>query len=45
VAQEKDPELKELREKASQGEAHGFNVASNGLLRTNDSRMVLPKND
>jgi hypothetical protein len=45
VAQEKDPELKELREKASQGEAHGFNVASNGLLRTNDSRMVLPKDD
>jgi hypothetical protein len=45
VAQEKDLELKELREKASQGEAHGFNVASNGLLRTNDSRMVLPKDD
>jgi hypothetical protein len=45
VAQEKDPELKELREKASQGKAHGFNVASNGLLRTNDSRMVLSKDD
>jgi hypothetical protein len=45
VVQEKDPELKEFREKASQGEAHGFNVASDGLLRTNDYRMVLPKDD
>jgi hypothetical protein len=45
VAQEKNPELKELREKASQWGAHGFNVASDGLLRTNDSRMVLPEDD
>jgi hypothetical protein len=42
VAQEKDPELKELREKASKGEAPGFDFASDGILRTGDSRAVLP---
>jgi hypothetical protein len=42
VAQENDSELKELREKANQGEAHGFDVTSNGILRTNDSRIVVP---
>jgi hypothetical protein len=44
VAQEADPELKELREKISQGEAPSFSFASNGILR-NDSRVVLPKDD
>jgi hypothetical protein len=43
VAQENDSELKELREKASQGEAPGFDITSDGILRTNDSRIVVPK--
>jgi hypothetical protein len=43
VAQEKDPELKELREKANQGEAPGFDFTSDGILRTIDSRIVFPK--
>jgi hypothetical protein len=44
VAQEADPEVKELREKISQGEAPSFSFASDGIL-TNDSRVVLPKDD
>ena len=44
VAQEVDPELKELREKISQGEAPSFSFAMEGILR-NDSRVVLPKDD
>ena len=44
VAQEVDPELKELREKISQGEAPSFSFAIDGILK-NDSRVVLPKDD
>jgi hypothetical protein len=44
VAQEADPELKELREKISQGKASSFSFASDGILR-NHSRVVLPKDD
>jgi hypothetical protein len=43
-AQEADLELKELREKISQGEASSFSFASYGILR-NHSRVVLPKDD
>jgi hypothetical protein len=45
LAQEKDPKLEKLRGKASQGEAFGYNITSNGILRTSDSRAVLPKDD
>jgi hypothetical protein len=45
LAQEKDPELEKLREKASQGEAFGYNLTPYGILRTSDSRAVLPKDD
>jgi hypothetical protein len=41
-AQEKDPELKELKEKASQGEAPSFNLASDSILRTGDCRVLAP---
>jgi hypothetical protein len=41
-AQERDHELRELREKASCGEALGFNFASDGILRTSDFRAVVP---
>jgi hypothetical protein len=44
VAQEADPELKELKEKISQGEASSFSFATDGILR-NHSRVVLPKDD
>ena len=44
VAQEANPELKELREKISQGKAPSFSFATNGILR-NDSRVVLPKDN
>jgi hypothetical protein len=44
VAQEADPELKELKEKISQGEASSFSFAADGILR-NHSRVVLPKDD
>jgi hypothetical protein len=45
LAQEKDLELEKLREKASQGEAFGYNITPDGILRTSDSRAVLPKDD
>jgi hypothetical protein len=41
-AQEKDLELGELREKASKGKAPGFDLAFNGILRTNDFTVVVP---
>ena len=44
VVQEANPELKELREKISQREAHSFNFAIYDILR-NDSRVVLLKDD
>jgi hypothetical protein len=44
VTQEADPELKELRENISQGDATSFSYASDSILR-NDSRVVLPKDD
>jgi hypothetical protein len=44
LAQEKD-ELEKLREKASQGEAFSYNLTPDGILRTSDSRAVLPKDD
>jgi hypothetical protein len=45
LAQEKDLELEKLKEKASQWEAFGYNITSDGILRTSDSRVVLPKDD
>jgi hypothetical protein len=43
-AQEKDPELQELREKASHGEAPGYDLAHDGILRMGDCRAVVPNN-
>jgi hypothetical protein len=45
LAQKKDPELEKLREKAGQGEAFGYNITPDVILRTSDTRAVLPKDD
>jgi hypothetical protein len=44
IAQENDPELQELREKANQGMASGFHFTNDDLLRTGDARVVIPNN-
>jgi hypothetical protein len=42
IAQENDLGLQQLKEKASQGKAPGFNFTEDDLLRTGDARTVIP---
>jgi hypothetical protein len=42
IDQENDLELQELIEKANRGDALGFHLTNDGLLRMRDARIVIP---